>query len=157
MLQTAAALRFMDPIMLEVCRLVRRKWQRVARGLARRRYNWRSEHYGFKLYARTGNQGRLCAYTFTDALGPDSRMIPTLVNERTTITGGALVTGARLCTSTSGRGYAAYILIHKQIKQLMAEWQRRLYVSSARLRPRRPNPGRLLARGPEKIRALFRA
>jgi hypothetical protein len=35
LLQTEARLRFMDSTMLEVCRLVRRKWHRVARGVAR--------------------------------------------------------------------------------------------------------------------------
>src|SRR5258708_7902842 len=35
LLQTQATLRFMDSTMLEVCRLVRRQWHRVARGVAR--------------------------------------------------------------------------------------------------------------------------
>src|SRR5437868_5332554 len=40
LLESEAQLRFMDSTMLEVCRLVRRKWHRVARGYAHTGHNW---------------------------------------------------------------------------------------------------------------------
>lgn len=82
-LRAQAALRFMDSTMLEVCRLVRRQWHRVARGVARTGYNWQGQHFGFKLHASVDNEGRLCAYTFTSAAAHDTRAIPILVNEYT--------------------------------------------------------------------------
>jgi hypothetical protein len=85
LLMGEAQLRFMDSTMLEVCRLVRRKWHRVARGYARTGHNWQGEHYGFKLHASIDNDGRLCAYVFSDALAHDSRAIPYLVNEHTKV------------------------------------------------------------------------
>jgi Transposase DDE domain len=83
LLQTKARLRFMDSTMLEVCRLVRRQWHRVAKGVARTGYNWQGEHFGFKLHVSIDNQGQLCAYTFTAASAHDTRAIPVLVNEHT--------------------------------------------------------------------------
>lgn len=52
LLERKAELRFMDSTMLEVCRLVRRQWHRVARGHAHTGYNWQGQHYGFKLHIR---------------------------------------------------------------------------------------------------------
>lgn len=85
LLRSEAPLRFMDSTMLEVCRLVRRKWHHVARGYAHTGYNWQGEHYGFKLHASVDNDGRLCAYVFTTATIHDSRAIPKLVNSHTKI------------------------------------------------------------------------
>jgi Transposase DDE domain len=84
-LASEASLRFLDSTMLEVCRLVRRGWHRVARGVARTGYNWQGQHFGFKLHASVDNEGRLCAYTFTDAAAHDTRAIPILVNAHTKI------------------------------------------------------------------------
>jgi hypothetical protein len=85
LLMCEAELRFMDSTMLEVCRLVRRKYHRVARGYAHTGHNWQGEHYGFKLHASVDNEGRLCAYVFSDALAHDSRAIPYLVNKYTKV------------------------------------------------------------------------
>ena len=83
LLMSKASLRFMDSTMLEVCKLVRRKYHRVARGYAHTGHNWQGEHYGFKLHASVDNNGRLCAYAFSSAVAHDSRVIPYLVNEFT--------------------------------------------------------------------------
>ncbi|MGB3023792.1 MAG: IS982 family transposase [Candidatus Saccharimonadales bacterium] len=80
-----AELRFMDSTMLEVCRLVRMRWHRVARGYAKKGYNHQGEHYGFKLHAGIDNDGRLCAYVFSDAVDHDSRALPYLVNRHTKV------------------------------------------------------------------------
>jgi hypothetical protein len=129
LLQEEASLRFMDSTMLEVCRLVRRKWHRVARGVARTGHNWQGEHYGFKLLASVDNEGRLCAYTFTDALGHDSRAIPILVNEYTKIAVGDTGYRSMPMHQKIRRIYGTFILTpphYKQDKQLMAIWQRKL-------------------------------
>lgn len=85
LLANEAQLRFMDSTMLEVCRLVRRKFHRVARGYAHTGHNWQGEHYGFKLHASVDNDGKLCAYVFSSAVVHDSRAIPYLVNEHTKV------------------------------------------------------------------------
>ena len=129
LLQTQAALRFMDSTMLEVCQLVRRKWHRVARSVARTGHNWQGEHYGFKLHASVDNRGRLCAYTFTDALGHDSRMIPVLVNAHTQVAVGDTGYRSKPMHKHIRAVFGTFILTpphYKQKKQLMAEWQRRL-------------------------------
>jgi hypothetical protein len=68
LLASEASLRFMDSTMLEVCRLVRRKYHRVARGYAHTGYNWQGEYYGFKLHASVDNEGKLCTYVFSSAV-----------------------------------------------------------------------------------------
>lgn len=42
LLENEAQLRFMDATMLEVCKLVRRRWHRVARGVAHTGHNWQA-------------------------------------------------------------------------------------------------------------------
>jgi hypothetical protein len=129
LLMSEAALRFMDSTMLEVCRLVRRKCHRVARGYARTGHNWQGEHYGFKLHASIDNRGRLCAYTFTDALAHDSRSIPVLVNEHTRIAVGDTGYRSAPLHRKIRRAFGTFILTpphYKQQRQVMAEWQRRL-------------------------------
>jgi hypothetical protein len=83
LLSSEAQLRFMDSTMLEVCRLVRRRLHRVARGYAKTGYNHQGEHYGFKLHLSIDNDGRICAFVFSDALASDGRAIPYLINSRT--------------------------------------------------------------------------
>lgn len=83
LLESEAQLRFMDSTMLEVCKLVRRKFHKTARGYAHTGHNWQGEHYGFKLHASVDNDGKLCAYVFSSAVASDSRAIPYLVNRHT--------------------------------------------------------------------------
>ncbi len=85
LLASEAELRFMDSTMLEVCRLVRRRWHKVARGYAKTGYNHQGEHYGFKLHMSIDNDGLICAYVFSDALAHDSRAIPYLVDKNTKV------------------------------------------------------------------------
>ncbi len=85
LLMSEAELRFMDSTMLEVCRLVRRRWHKVAKGYAKTGYNHQGEHYGFKLHLSIDNDGKICAYIFSDALAHDSRAIPYLVNQHTKV------------------------------------------------------------------------
>jgi hypothetical protein len=85
LLASEAELRLMDSTMLEVCRLVRKRRHKVARGYAKVGYNHQGQHYGFKLHASIDNEGRLCAYVFSDALVHDSRAIPYLVNQHTKV------------------------------------------------------------------------
>lgn len=85
LLASEAPLRFMDSTMLEVCRLVRRRWHKVARGYARTGYNHQGRHYGFKLHLSIDNDGRLCAYVLSDAAAHDSRAIPYLINRHTAV------------------------------------------------------------------------
>ena len=129
LLATSAPLRFMDSTILEVCRLVRRKWHRVARGYAKTGYNWQGEHYGFKLHASVDNDGKLCAYTFTDALVHDSRAIPVLVDAHTKIAVGDRGYRSGPLQRKVRRAYGTLVITpphYKQQKQVMAEWQRKL-------------------------------
>jgi hypothetical protein len=107
-LVSEAELRFMDSTMLEVCRLVRRKWHRVARGYAHTGHNWQGEHYGFKLHASVDNDGRLCAYVFTTATVHDSRAIPKLINEHTKI-------------AVGDSGYRS-VPLHKKIRRVFGTY-----------------------------------
>lgn len=129
LLQYRASLCFMDSTMLEVCRLVRRAWHRVAREVARTGYNWQGEHYGFKLHVSVDNQGRLCAYTFTAASTHDTRAIPVLVNKYTEIAVGDSGYRSRPMHERVQQLFGTFILTpphYKQDKQVMTEWQRRL-------------------------------
>lgn len=128
LLAKEARLRFLDSTMLEVCKLVRRKFHRVARGYARTGHNWQGEHYGFKLHAAVDNNGRLCSYVFSNALVHDSRAKPHLVDQHTDVAVGD--TGYRSALHRNiHRLYGTIFIVpphYKQKKQVMAEWQRRL-------------------------------
>ena len=128
LLADKAELRFMDSTMLEVCALVRRKWHKVAKGYARTGHNWQGEHYGFKLHASIDNDGRLCAYVFSDALAHDSRAIPYLVNKHTKVAVGD--TGYRSALHPKlHRMYGTVFVVpphYKQKKQVMTKSQWKL-------------------------------
>lgn len=129
LLADKASLRFMDSTMLEVCRLVRMKWHRVAKDYAKKGYNWQGEHYGFKLHLSIDNEGRICAYVFSDALAHDSRAIPVLVNEHTTIAVGDTGYRSRPLHRKIRKAFGTFILTpphYKQKQQVMAEWQKKL-------------------------------
>ena len=129
LLETKSSLRFMDSTMLEVCRLVRRRFHRVAKGYAHTGHNWQGEHYGFKLHASIDNRGRLCAYVFTAANEHDSRAIPLLVNQHASVAVGDTGYRSRPMHKLIRKAYGTYVLTpphYKQTKQLMTEWQRRL-------------------------------
>lgn len=128
LLATQAELRFMDSTMLEVCALVRRKYHRVARGYARTGHNWQGEHYGFKLHMSIDNDGRICAYIFSDALAHDSRAIPYLINEHTKVAVGD--TGYRSALHKKlNRLFGTIFIVpphYKQKKQVMTKSQWKL-------------------------------
>lgn len=128
LLMSEAQLRFMDSTMLEVCRLARRTYHKTARGYARTGYNWQGEHYGFKLHASIDNQGRLCAYVFSDALAHDSRAIPYLVNQHTRVAVGD--TGYRSALHKKIHRLWGTIFVvpphYKQKKQLLTKSQLKL-------------------------------
>lgn len=129
LLATGASLRFLDATMLEVCKLVRRRWHRVARGVAHTGHNWQGEHYGFKLHASIDNSGRLCAFVLTSANVHDSRAIPVLVNEYTRVAVGDSGYRSAPLHRKVKRAYGTLILTpphYKQRTQVMTEWQRRL-------------------------------
>jgi hypothetical protein len=128
LLASEAELRFMDSTMLEVCRLVRRRFHKVAKGYAKTGYNHQGEHYGFKLHASIDNDGRLCAFIFTDALGHDSRAIPYLVNQHTKVAVGD--TGYRSALHRKLHKLWGTIFItpphYKQKKQILTKSQLKL-------------------------------
>jgi len=128
LLANEAELRFMDSTMLEVCRLVRRHCHKVAKGYAKTGYNWQGEHYGFKLHASIDNDGRLCAYVFSDALAHDSRAIPYLVNEHTKVAVGD--TGYRSALKKKVYQVFGTVILtpphYKQMKQVMTKSQWKL-------------------------------
>lgn len=129
LLMKEAPLRFMDSTMLEVCRLVRRKWHRVARGYAHTGHNWQGEHYGFKLHASVDNDGKLCAYVFTTAIVHDSRAIPKLVNEHTKIAVGDSGYRSIPLHNKIRRAFGTFILTpphYKQKKQIITKSQWKL-------------------------------
>lgn len=128
LLMHEAELRFMDSTMLEVCALVRRSWHRVAKGYARTGYNWQGEHYGFKLHLSIDNDGRICAFVFSDALAHDSRAIPYLINQHTKVAVGD--TGYRSALHKKLHQLWGTIFVvpphYKQKKQLMTKSQWKL-------------------------------
>ncbi len=129
LLASGAKLRFLDSTMLEVCKLVRRRWHRVARGKAHTGHNWQGEHYGFKLHASVDNDGRLCAWVFTSANVHDSRAIPVLVDKQTDIAVGDSGYRSAPLHRKVRRAFGTFILTpphYKQKKQAMAQWQRKL-------------------------------
>lgn len=129
LLRDRAALRFMDATMLPVCKLVRRRFHRVARGVAHTGYNWQGEHYGFKLHASVDNDGRLCAIAFSSANIHDSRAIPVLVNEHTRVAVGDSGYRSTPLHRKVRRVFGTFILTpphYKQQKQVMTESQRKL-------------------------------
>jgi hypothetical protein len=129
LLENKASLRFMDATMLPVCKLVRRRWHRVARGVAHTGHNWQGEHYGFKLHASVDNEGRICAFVFTSANVHDSRAIPVLVNEHTRVAVGDSGYRSAPLHRRIRRAFGTFILTpphYKQQKQIMTESQRKL-------------------------------
>lgn len=128
LLATDAGLRFMDSTMLEVCKLVRKRWHRVARGYAGIGYNHEGRHYGFKLHLSIDNDGRICAFVFSDAAGQDSRAIPYLVNEYTKVAVGD--TGYRSALHKKLNHLFGTIFVvpphYKQKKQLLTKSQLKL-------------------------------
>lgn len=129
LLESEAQLRFMDVTMLPVCKLVRRRWHRVARGYAPTGHNWQGEHYGFKLHASVDNDGRLCAAVFSSANIHDNRAIPYLVNCHTRIAVGDTGYRSMPLHKKVRRTFGTHILTpphYKQQKQVMTESQRKL-------------------------------
>jgi hypothetical protein len=118
----------MDSTMLEVCRLVRRKYHRVARGYAHTGHNWQGEHHGFKLHASVDNDGRLRAYVFSSAVVHDSRAIPYLVDKHTRVAVGD--SGYRSALNKKlHRMYGIIFVVpphYKQQKQVMTRSQWKL-------------------------------
>lgn len=129
LLKDRAALRFMDATMLPVCKLVRRRWHRVARGVAHTGHNWQGEHYGFKLHVSIDNDGRLCAIAFSSANIHDSRAIPVLVNEHTRVAVGDSGYRSVPLHKKIRRAFGTRILTpphYTQKKQVMTESERKL-------------------------------
>jgi len=129
LLRDRAPLRFMDATMLPVCKMVRRRWHRVARGYANIGHNWQGEHYGFKLHASIDNDGLLCAAVFSSANIHDSRAIPVLVNEHTRLAVGDSGYRSAPLHRKVRRAFGTFILTpphYKQRKQLMTESQCKL-------------------------------
>ncbi len=129
LLMSEAELRFMDSTMLEVCRLVRKQWHRVARGHARTGYNWQGQHYGFKLHLSVDNDGRICAYVFTDASIHDSRAIPKLVNEYTKVAVGDSGYRSKPLHKKIRQAFGTFILTpphYKQKNHLLTQGQWKL-------------------------------
>lgn len=62
---TQAQLRFVDSTMIPVCKKIRAKSHRVARGIADFGKNWHGWHYGFKLHASVNSKGKFCGIHFT--------------------------------------------------------------------------------------------
>lgn len=129
MLMGEAKLRFMDSTMLEVCRLVRRQWHRVAKGYAKTGYNHQGEHYGFKLHLSIDNDGKICAFVFSDASAHDSRAIPYLVNKHTEIAVGDTGYRSRPLHKKVRTAFGTLILTpphYTQKKQLLTKSQLKL-------------------------------
>jgi hypothetical protein len=128
LLASEAELRFMDSTMLEVCRLVRKRYHKVARGYAKIGYNHQGAHYGFKLHLSADNDGRICAYVFSDASAHDSRAIPYLVDAHTKVAVGD--TGYRSALHKKLNHLFGTIFVvpphYKQKRQMMTKSQWKL-------------------------------
>lgn len=128
LLSSGAKLRFLDSTMLEVCRLVRRGWHKVARGFARTGYKWQGQHFGFKLHLSVDNDGKICAFVFSDAATHDSRAIPYLVDSSTEVAVGDSGYRSALNKKLHKRWGTIFIVPphYKQRKQIITRSQLKL-------------------------------
>lgn len=124
--QTTAPLRFADSTMLEVCKYIRYKSHKVAKGIADLGKNWQGWHYGFKLHASIDHLNRLCAVVFTPASTHDNQVEVRLANEYTKILVGDSHYGGSVQRRQLWKHFQCLVVApphYKQNKQVMASWQ----------------------------------
>jgi hypothetical protein len=124
-LESAAALRFADSTMLEVCKQVRADRHKVAKGLAAFGKNHQGWHYGFKLHASCNPAGQLCAVTFTAANEADVMQLRQLVNATTDIVVADAGYTAQVTRRHLWRDYHCLVVSPPRPKQhwTLAAWQ----------------------------------
>jgi len=124
--QTTARLRFVDSTMLEVCKYIRYKSHKVAKGVAELGKNWQGWHYGFKLHASIDHLNRLCAVAFTPANVHDNRVEVRLANSHTKVLVGDSHYGGSVQRKQLRQWFNCLVIApphYKQRKQVMASWQ----------------------------------
>lgn len=120
------ALRFMDSTMIEVCKLIRADYHKVARGIAAFGKNHQGWHYGFKLHASIDTRGRLAGIALTPANVFDAHMMPRILNKYTRIAVGDSSYGASVMARKIFQAYGTIIITYPHYKQrteVMGEWQ----------------------------------
>lgn len=126
LLAASSELRFLDSTMLPVCREVRSRYHRVARGVATYGYNHQGRHFGFKLHLAVNAKGQLCALRLTPGSEHDAQIMPFLVNSHTKIAVGDAGYTASVMREKIWRAFGTLIISpphYKQTKKLMAKWQ----------------------------------
>lgn len=128
-LRSAAAVRFCDSTMLEVCKLQRAKQHKVAKAAAAYGYNHQGVHYGFKLHAAIDVNNRLAATVFTPADRYDGQLLERLVNKHTRLAVGDSHYGGSVERKRAWQRFGVIVVApphHKQKRKLMAGWQKQL-------------------------------
>lgn len=121
--------RFCDSTMLPVCRNVRSKVHKVAKGVAAWGFNHQGSYFGFKLHAAIDANNRLVAIVFTSANRYDGQLLDRLVNEYTKIVVGDSHYNGSVERKKLWLQYGILIVAyphHKQKRKVMAHWQHRL-------------------------------
>lgn len=119
-------LRFLDSTALPVCRLIRAKFHRVAREVARYGKNHQGWWYGFKLHAAVDSKGALCAVWFTPANVHDQNITPILTEGQTKLAVGDTGYLSSVMNRLLWEERGVMILTpphHKQTRKLMTAWQ----------------------------------
>lgn len=128
-LESNTPLRFADSTMLPVCKNVRVKSHKVAKGVAAFGYNHQGAHYGFKLHAAIDPSNRLVALVFTPADRYDGQLLEQLVNEHTKVVVGDSHYGGSVERKKLWKKHKILIVAyphHKQKRRVMAKWQQLL-------------------------------
>lgn len=125
-LESTTSLRFCDSTMLPVCKQVRAKVHKVAKGLAAWGFNHQGSYYGFKLHAAIDARNRLVALVFTPADRYDGQLLEQLVNDYTKVVVGDSHYGGSVERKKLWQQFGAIVVAyphHKQKRKIMAGWQ----------------------------------
>jgi Transposase DDE domain len=126
---TNQEVRIADSTMLPVCKIIRSKNHKVAKGIAAYGKNWQGWHYGFKMHLSVSLQGKPCAVHFTSANVHDLTVLEKLVNEKTKIVVGDTIYGGKKRGREIFEKFNCLVLSPphpKQVKQIMTDWQFKL-------------------------------
>lgn len=125
-LDTEAKTRIMDSTMLEVCKYERVDEHKVAKSIAQFGKNHQGWHYGFKLHASIGLDGKLSKIALTPANVHDAQMIPKLLDQNCRLAVGDSIYGASVMRRHIWERYGTVIISPphwKQKRKIATPWQ----------------------------------
>ena len=126
LLVSNAPLRFADSTMLPVCKPIRTKSHKVAKGVAQFGKNWQGWYYGFKLHAAIDHNKRLAALVVTPANEHDNQVMERLVNNQTRVLVGDSHYGGSVMRRRLWKRYKTIVIApphYNQQKTIATDWQ----------------------------------